>query len=402
MDAFTQTALPICNPTGERSATVVEIWHEAVDGYEPPVDLDAGGGVTAQLDHVDKDDPQRSEIVLRFDKIAGGDSHYGKKTCEVTLTARKSRHSGPRDRTVAVFPNGVRFENRRMHVYFELKPQPWKDYRTFMAGSATNVEVYGTAQRPDGKEEKFIEFLDANAGLWGFAHHDGEKRAMQIASICLPRPATDPLAPHAEHTLFDKPYKVWAHGNGPVRSWVTLRSSSFDYTFHEPLTGTSRTLTCHLYRVISLWEADATYLTEELFVRTKVADDARPVDLAFSPRYFMSADLGPRRGKIVHYPAVPDWFSIHCDAEPKPGYGFATDVHARHVWNPPIGFPRPYKPHLAYSWELGFSHRAHCLHLFRLNTTAEEMERLAGHYWYTHIYKPLRLPIPARSSGGPQ
>jgi hypothetical protein len=403
---FTEAVLPICNPSGEgRSGRVVERWRDHLPGFEPPSAIRVTQGrreLAAQLDRIDPDDAQSSEIVIDFDQpLSGGDEHYKAVACKVTVTSADAPAPAPpaHERTVTVVPNGARFSNQKMHVFFERLARPWNDDRTYFAGAASNIEVFGTARIPDHETQKFLEFLDANTALWGWDKHDEQKRAMQIDSVCMPRVASDPLGPHAEFSIFDKDVEIAAHGNGPVRSWVTLRSTPFTYEFNDPATSKKHAYACRLYRVISLYERDATYLTEQLFVKgVPQTFKGSAAELAFSARYFMSADLGPRRNKIVHYPAVPDWFSIYYDTEPQPGYAFATDVHARHVWNPPIAFPRPLRPHLAYSWDLGFARRATCLHMFRLNTSAEEMERLAGQYWFSHIYKPLRIQFNKEAS----
>lgn len=403
---FTEAVLQICNPSQEeRVGRVVERWRDHLREYDPPPAIRVKQGtreLAAQLDRVDPDDPQSAEIVIDFDQpLSGGDADYRKVACEVTISRADEPGAAPDPsmRTVAVFANGARFSNRKMHAFFERCARPWNDDRTYFAGAASNVEIFGTARIPGVVTEKFLEILDANTALWRWDNHDEQKRAMQVDVVCLPRPASDPLGAHGEFSVFDRDFEVLAHGNGPVRSWVTLRSAGFTYEFTDPVKQAKHSYGCNLHRVISLYENDATYLMEELVVKgVPQTFKGERSELSFSARYFMSADFGPRRNKIVHHPAVPDWFSIYYDAEPEPGYAFATDAHARHVWNPPIAFPRPKKPHLAYSWELGFAKRATCLHMFKVNTSAEEMERLAGHSWFTHLYKPLRFQFEKAAS----
>ncbi|HKO55803.1 MAG TPA: hypothetical protein VJ276_07975 [Thermoanaerobaculia bacterium] len=107
----------------------------------------------------------------------------------------------------------------------------------------------------------------------------------------------------------------------------------------------------------------------------------------------MCADFSLFPDIRAHPSSGADWLAIASHFPPHQGYGFATSVHVRTIANPPGDYPDPRTEHRAFSWELGPTHYAQALHLFRLHTSGSDLGDLAGRSWYDEIYKPLRARI---------
>jgi hypothetical protein len=147
-----------------------------------------------------------------------------------------------------------------------------------------------------------------------------------------------------------------------------------------------------LYRVICLY-VGADYLLEELFLRSESKDEASKNGQWFTARYFCHMDMGLSDKNIFRYPSVPDWFALGESVSfPYPGYGFATDVHARDPGRQSDG----QHGHKRFRWEIEHGTSATCLHTFMLREQPPapgefgHFDARAGRNWYELIYKPLR------------
>jgi hypothetical protein len=234
-----------------------------------------------------------------------------------------------------------------------------------------------------------IEMLDVWRSLLGFIAHDPEKRCMQIDRLLLSRPPWAGLPDH-EVYLHKTPYQLVSFCSGPVREACTIMSAPFEYVYCDPFERSRETLVCNFFRSVSLYRGSDCVIEELWLKGTAAAGNGQSTNLSFSARYFANMDLG--YGPVVYrFETVPDWFAIgYPGGDVHPGYGFATDVHARRLRYPHPGYPNAQDAYRTFSWELHPCKRARCLHLFYLNG-AVPVEHRAGHAWYEEIYKPLRI-----------
>ena len=116
--------------------------------------------------------------------------------------------------------------------------------------------------------------------------------------------------------VFDKPWRCVATATGPLRATATIVSTPFEYRCRD---------------------VDA-------------KGEVGPVDLWFSPRYFMLLNLtfGPVTSR---YPNHPGWFAV------------------------------------------GATRVAHAAHIFRRDTNQQELTDAAGWTWYDLAFKPLRAKL---------
>jgi len=152
-----------------------------------------------------------------------------------------------------------------------------------------------------------------------------------------------------------------------------------------------RTFDCAVHRAVSVF-AGSDAIVEKVWVRADVDGKTGPVDLWFSPRYFMLVNLSLAAIKF-RYPDHPGWFAILAERNPQHGYAFATDSHAGAIWHPPLHHKNRTTRHRAYSWELGATREANAVHLFRRNSSTQELTDAIGWAWYDLTYKPLRAKL---------
>jgi hypothetical protein len=318
-------------------------------------------------------------------EVDPGLDDYSRPSCSVTLDRGKPEaHALPDlevDRANDNTVTAVALSNNKLRVVFSLSPSPAGDLGSWYSGSAPAVQLYG---------EEMLDLFRAPFPQL----HDREKRCMQVDQIQVWNPAWEESL-YRQIPLFEKPYELVSESVGPVRTSITVASEPFEYDYADPYSRGRRSMVCRLYRVISLF-AEADYVIEELFVKAKPnrsTKTSEALTLNFIARYFCYMDLGfiP---EIYRFPNIPDWFalgqpggSVH---EPHPGYGFATDVHTGPILHPHPGFHDPRTAHKSFSWELMPARRAKCLHLFMHGEPGGFDSRI-GHYWYEHIYKPLRV-----------
>jgi hypothetical protein len=185
---------------------------------------------------------------------------------------------------------------------------------------------------------------------------------------------------------------VWSK-TGPLRATVTLKSEPIQVLYGgEPFfKPNKKELTCHLYRVISMYPSREFY-TEQLIVRPEGEglDPSRRISLAFRAHYYSYLGYpeyvpheSARFEHIPDYFAVWKSFSFH-----HRGYAFASDSHVRALDITPSEL----------RWQLQLGHEYRCVHLFPFHCWPEEDFSLfheVGHTgWYERLLKPLQvLPL---------
>ena len=338
-----------------------------------------GCGVSAQIDRIDPADPSLDTLVFSLpSKVAPGADDYSRASATVFLEARsESRPEVPP--APAVSPARVELSSGVLTVSLSLAPCQDATNHDWFAGSAQSVRLGA------------VEMLDVHCSNLGFIKHDPEKRCMQIDRLLVSRPAWEEL-PDQEVDLYKSPYQLVSFCSGPVREACTIMSPPFEYVYWDPFERLSRKLVCSFYRSLILHRG-SDFVLEELWLKgTAAGGNGESANLSFSARYFASMFLG-YDPVVYRFETVPDWFAIgYPYGDVHPGYGFATDVHARHLRNPHPGYPDRQKAYRTFSWELHPCKRARCLHLFRLSG-AVPVERRTGHAWYEEIYKPLRIKV---------
>jgi hypothetical protein len=341
-----------------------------------------GRELMAQVDPIDPADPNRASLafVLRESARPGKEDYTGEPSSFVVLEDGV-RTEFPAGACVETVGTGVRLTNARLDAWISLGPHEGKPW---FAGAATSV-VVNVQDRPHIFRDR-LELLDAHRGwIGGALGHNPEKRCMQVDRIRLSLPSAQELP------LFNRPYKIVSSSAGPVRATITLATESFEFGYIDPLTRKAVDLQCRPYRVISLYR-DADYLIENLYVTGITADGRKTAPLHFAARYFAEIDMG-LYPQITHFAHIPDWLAIGCSLSPYQGYGFATDVHAARVLNPAPWFAGPEDElHKSFSWELGVSDAATCLHLFSF-CPPEDLAATIGRAWHDHIFKPLKATL---------
>jgi hypothetical protein len=377
--------LAILNPSNYwRHGVVVTDWapvEEKLGSETRQASVTFREEVPAQVDRISAD---RAELAFEMpDDIKPGDERYEAECAHVKVTASEARQpSGP---AVERIDYGVKLRNSKVEAWIFVTPNPWGEERSWYAGAITSVQLF------DARYPYPMQVLDANRALIGWGGHDDEKR-LQLAAIEIAHPPWG-SAVHDTFDMFNRPHMVEATGSGPVRAWVTLKSGEFEYTYKNVASERASTYVCTLHRCISLYR-NADFLIESIWVSALLKGRKAPrTDLAFNARYFLQMDFG-LNPRITHLALVPDWFSIACsDMQPYPGFGFATDVHCEHVYNPPLDFPNPAREHREFSWKTGIGLGMKCMHMFRLGIQPQAMAHDAGHGWYEFIYQPLRARV---------
>jgi|GEM_PF-3978437 len=267
---------------------------------------------------------------------------------------------------VTVTSDGVELEGERIFAYLRL-PAGIPPDDNYQGGAFTSIRL---------NHREILDAFKAEEHPW--LEHDPEKR-LQLDRVLLPN---DPLSekPLTIVKLYDRDWEYVSSGEGPARAWVVVKSPVVEY-------GSFR---ANLFRVISLY-ADADYLIEDIFVRT-TSENGEPQPegrVCFAPHFFlkMNFDLSPLM-TITRVPQIPDWFSIATHRFPNQAYGFAANVAAGRIDNPPRDYPRPNK-HSSFGWECGFTaDRVRCMHLFARRIPPNYAADETGRKWFDLIYKP--------------
>lgn len=390
----------IYNPSPHRRKGLVTVqWHSSFDKLGiAPDDLavfdHSGTQLITQVDQCDPQDPSTTRLLFFLDEeIDPGSDDYSQVSATLTLDKRREAvKDEPLVCEVEGSPNQecrAKLKNKKLEVWLELIPAPWGDGRNWYAGSASTVLL-------DGEE-----ILDNFKARLGWEGHDPEKRCMQIDQIQLSAPAWE-STPCLQISLINERYDLICKSEGRVRASATIASQPFDYKHYDPLTRKNYHLLCKLYRVVSIYR-DLEYVTEEIFVKgiyDGVAD-AKPVRLYFVPRYFTYMDLGLDID-LSKFFRIRDWFAMGSRLwAPFQGYGFATNAHVGEVSNPIPGFPHTKDENKSFSWELGYTNLANCVHLFS-RCYPDELQSRIGHAWYEYIYKPLVGKVALPEQAGPR
>jgi hypothetical protein len=272
-----------------------------------------------------------------------------------------------------------------LQVYFSLVPGSEVSAQVNYCGAATSVLHHrawrgGTPEalapvlfRPHSPEKRWgqLTHIDLAALPW-------ERRSYQLESM-LGQPGKEP-----EYAL------VWSN-TGPLRATVTLKSNPLHVRyvglpFFQP---SERELTCHLYRVISVYPNKELY-TEQLILRPDEQAGAGKdrISLAFRAYYCSYVDY-PEGVRLLsaRLEDVPDYFSVwRSFGGVHHGYAFASDMPVREfrVTGSQI------------RWRLDRGHEHRCVHLFPFHGYSEEgfdPFHEVGHAWYEWLFKPL-LAIP--------
>lgn len=359
--------------------------------------------VPAQVDRIDPADPSLDTLAFSLpSELAPGPADYSRASATVFLDVGAEPRSEvePRASAPAASPDRVELSSGVLTVSLSLAPCQDGTNHDWFAGSAQSVRLGA------------IETLDVWRSLLPFIEHDPEKRCMQIDQVRLGRPAWDEL-PEQKVDLHNRPYRLLSLCSGPVRESCTIMSPPFEYVYGDPFGRSRETLVCNFFRTLILYRG-ADFVLENLWMKGRPGDgQGEPADLTFSARYFTNMHLG-NDPVVYRLENVPDWFAIgYPEGRVHPGYGFATDVHARHLRHPHPGYPDAQNAYRTFSFELHPAKKARCLHLFHVSgaVPAEHRERLggpvpvdpvehrAGHLWYEQIYKPLGGRAHARATG---
>jgi hypothetical protein len=281
-----------------------------------------------------------------------------------------------------------------LQAYFSLVPRPEVASPLNYAGAATSM-LHHRAWR-GGEAEELCPMA------FGARPHSPEKRWGQLTHIDI-APLPWEQRPYQLESLLgqgnEEPEYTLAWSNtGPLRATVTLKSSPIRVCFSgRPFYPWETELTCHLYRVLSMYSRQELY-TERLILRPveqpPLHSDRAPglgsnrISLPFRAYFTSHIDLAAAvRPRLARIEDIPDYFCVWRDfAEEHRGYAFASEMHIRGLR----------VTESAINWRLDRGHEHRCIHLFLFHGYPEgpfDPFKETGHAWYEWIYKPL-LAIP--------
>ncbi len=272
-----------------------------------------------------------------------------------------------------------------LQVYFSLVPRPEVNAPLNYSGAATSV-LHHRAWR-GGPPEALAPVL--------FRPHSAEKRWGQLTHIDMAALPWERRSYQLE-SMLGEPGKesdytlVWSN-TGPLRATVTLKSKPIHVRyggmpFFQP---NERELTCHLYRIISVYPNQEFY-TEKLILRPDEQRGAGKDRISIAFRAYYCSHLDYPAGfplTLARFEDTPDYFCVwRSFAGQHRGYAFASEMHVREL--------RVTGSQI--SWRLARGHEHRCVHLFPFHGYPEEgfdPFHEVGHAWYEWLYKPL-LAIP--------
>jgi hypothetical protein len=282
---------------------------------------------------------------------------------------------------------GVELSNgsEGLQVYFSLVPRPDPYPPCNYSGAVTSI-LHQRASRTTGAGEVLAPFQPSPPKRWGqltqldFYPLPWERRWYQEESM-LGQEGDEP-----RYTL------AWSK-TGPLRATVTLRSRPIQVhyggePFFEPA---NRKLTCHLYRIISMYP-DKEFYTEQLIVRPEGAglDPGRRMSLAFRAHYYSYLGYPDDvQHQLARFEHIPDYFALWKSfATHRRGLAFASDSHVRSLQVTP--------PEIR--WRLQLGHEYRCVHHFPFHSWPEEgfapFHEIGHTGWYERLLKPLQaLPV---------
>jgi len=286
---------------------------------------------------------------------------------------------------------GVELSNgpQGLQAYFSLVPRPDKRSPCNYAGAVTSILHRRAEHMTGGAGEALAPYADSPPKRWGQLTHldfyplPWERRYYQTESL-LREPGDEPR------------YKlVWSR-TGPLRATVTLKSEPFHVRYGgEPFFDGSRDVTCHLYRILSMYsgkEFSKEYYTEQLIARPQLEglDPRRRISLAF--RAHFHSYLGYPEGyphQLARFESIPDYFAVWKSfADQHRGYAFASDSHVRTLEVTPSEI----------RWRLQLGHEYRCVHLFPFHCYPDgplaPFHEVGHTAWYERLLKPLQaIPL---------
>lgn len=381
----TSVRLTLHNPSPyERGGIVITKWKPISELLGNPShvrvyrDYDSGNRVelTAQIDHIDPADDTRDQLVFVLnDKLSRGDEDYRKSCGDVVVEVADPYSPAAGPQAIKLL-HGVKFDNGRFILWLNTASHHNAPNNHWFGGAVTSARLNNA------------ELLDPIADDLGFPH-DPDKRALQVDRIHLVRGPWDEDGSFDAY-IFNQPWKCVAVASGPLRATALIVSSSFEFKCRDA-DQVQRTFKCAVHRAASIY-AGSDLIVEKMWVRADVDGETGPVDLWFSPRYFMLVNLSLEAIQF-RYPDHPGWFAVLAERAPQHGYAFATDSYAGAIWHPPLDHRNRETRHRAYSWELGATREANCVHLFRRDSTTQALTDAIGWAWYDLTYKPLRAEL---------
>jgi len=272
-----------------------------------------------------------------------------------------------------------------LQVYFSLVPRPQPQSPFNYSGAVTSIQQQ-RASHMTGAGEFLAPYHVSPQKCWGqltrldFFPLPWERRCYQEESL-LGQAGNEP-----RYTL------VWSKA-GPLRATVTLKSEPIkvQYVFEPFFKPDVKELTCHLYRIISMYPNKEFY-AEQLIVRPggEGLDPRRRFSLAFRAHYYSHLAYPEEcPHQLARSEQIPDYFAVWKSfAVQHRGFTFASDSHVRALKVTPSEI----------RWRLQFGHEHRCVHLFPFHCWPEEglaPSHEVGHTaWYERLWKPLQaLPL---------
>src|SRR5207245_6053179 len=147
-------------------------------------------------------------------------------------------------------------------------------------------------------------------------------------------------------------------------------------------------LTCHLYRIISLYVGKEFY-TEQLILRPEGLAKGKRISLAFRAHYYSFLDCPEEVPvQLARLENIPDYFAVwRYWGRQHRGYAFASDSHIHKI--------RIQGKEIHWRLHVGHEHR--CIHMFPFHGFHEFFKPFdeIGHTgWYEWMFKPLQsIPL---------
>jgi hypothetical protein len=346
----------------------------------------------AQVDRLDRYDRAHDQLVFKLDKpIGAGDEHYQTVSATVRVSAATSRATAG-GAAVKRYPTGAKLHNQHLEVWLNTSAVKYKNQPddNFYAAAVTSVILQKESFLPFTERLEAVDALQSRAGLYPHP----QSRAMQIDRIHLVRPPWDDR--HSVDVFpFREPWTVVSRAAGPARALVTVMSAPFEFRCKDVDGTKDDVFDCNVYRALSLFD-DADWIGDEIWVNACHRETKRTQRLWFTVRFFMLVEF-TSAPELFKYPDHPGWFCLtppnKPSSDPWLGYGFATDAIAGAIWSPPLDYRDEYTMPRAFSWELGTSRAAHCVHKFKCRTNALVMGHDAGWLWYDLVFKRIRCTL---------
>jgi hypothetical protein len=226
------------------------------------------------------------------------------------------------------------------------------------------------------------------------------KRLMQVERAFIKLP-WDPAA-EIDWYFGDEDYEYVNSGEGPARSFLTIRAP-FQIVFEHPVrSGPGRIITrfnCYLYRIISLYP-------QKDYVCEDVQAEINSYEKAFVGKEQLTLDNGNMFSQLCialrTYMYVPglrgqgldfkrintcrNWFAVGNNAFPHPGIGFASNVSISSLYDMGDYYCR---------WDLSPTWHIRCMHQFMEGKNVPKIGddydfgHVVGSNWYDVIYTPL-------------